>query len=81
MTRHLAAYWAKDNIRVNCLSPGAFPSHKAPAKMVSRLCTKLPMERMGLPTELKVPLVLLASGAGSYMTGQNITVDGGWTAW
>ena len=81
MTRHLAAYWARDNVRVNCLSPGAFPSAGAPAAMVARLCTKLPMKRMGLPPELKGPLLLLASDAGSYMTGQNVTVDGGWTAW
>eukprot|EP00039_Didymoeca_costata_P001182 m.50449 g.50449 ORF g.50449 m.50449 type:complete len:293 (-) comp10670_c0_seq8:57-935(-) len=81
MTRHMAVYYAKDNIRVNCLSPGAFPSPKAPEPLVERLNTKLPMKRMGLPYELKGPLLLLASDAGSYMTGQNLTVDGGWTAW
>lgn len=81
MTRHLACYWAQDGVRVNCLSPGPFPSEKAPQEMVERLKTKLPMRRMGEPHELKGTLMLLASDAGSYITGQNILVDGGWTAW
>ena len=81
MTRHLSAYWAGDNIRVNCLSPGPFPNDNAPQEMVERLCTKNPMKRMGLPHELKGALILLASDAGSYITGQNLLVDGGWTAW
>jgi NAD(P)-dependent dehydrogenase (short-subunit alcohol dehydrogenase family) len=81
MTRHLAVYWAKDNVRVNCLSPGPFPSEKAPAEMVERLNRKSPLRRMGKPHELKGSLLLLASEAGSYLTGQNLLVDGGWTAW
>lgn len=81
MTRHLAAYWAQDNIRVNCLSPGPFPNEQAPQAMVERLNTKNPMKRMGQPHELKGALLLLASDAGSYITGQNLLVDGGWTAW
>jgi len=81
MTRHLAAYWAADDVRVNCLSPGPFPSAKANAEMVERLKQKNPMKRMGLPHELKGPALLLASDAGSYITGQNLLVDGGWTAW
>ena len=82
MTRHLAAYWASDNIRVNCLSPGPFPNpESAPAAMVERLCEKLPMKRMGNNHELKGVIVFLASDASSYMTGQNLIIDGGWTAW
>lgn len=81
MTRHLAAYWAADGVRVNCLSPGPFPGAKAPLEMVERLCTKLPMRRMGRPHELKGAVVFLASDASSFVTGQNLTVDGGWTAW
>jgi NAD(P)-dependent dehydrogenase (short-subunit alcohol dehydrogenase family) len=81
MTRHLAVYWSKDNVRVNCLSPGPFPSEKAPKDMVERLKTKSPMGRMGEPYELKGALLLLLSDAGSYITGQNLLVDGGWTAW
>ena len=82
VTRHLAAYWAADRVRVNCLSPGPFPNMtKAPHEMVDRLCTKSPMGRMGEPHELKGAIVFLASDASSYMTGQNMTIDGGWTAW
>jgi gluconate 5-dehydrogenase len=81
MTRHLGVYWAKDRVRVNCLSPGAFPADKAPAAMVQRLTEKCPMGRIGRPDELKGAIVFLASDASSYMTGQNLVIDGGWTAW
>jgi gluconate 5-dehydrogenase len=81
MTRHLAAYWAADGVRVNCLSPGPFPKDAAPAAMVERLTAKLPMKRMGRPHELKGAIVFLASDASSFMTGQNLVIDGGWTAW
>jgi len=81
LTRHLAVYWAQDGVRVNCLSPGPFPNPQAPAAMVERLKTKSPMGRMGLPHELKGAIVFLASEASSYMTGQNLIIDGGWTAW
>ena len=81
MTRHLAVYWAKDGVRVNCLSPGPFPKAQASAEMVERLKTKSPMSRIGRPDELKGPVVFLASDASSYMTGQNLLIDGGWTAW
>lgn len=81
MTRHLGVYWAKDGVRVNCLSPGPFPGPAANATMVERLTAKSPMGRMGRPEELKGALVFLASEASSYVTGQNLLVDGGWTAW
>lgn len=81
MTRHLAAYWAKDGIRVNCLSPGPFPNPKVPQELVDRLSKKSPLGRMGVPSELKGAVSFLASDASSYVTGQNLIVDGGWTAW
>lgn len=84
LTRHLAAYWAADGVRVNAISPGPFPSPRvkeAIPDFIERLNAKTPMGRMGLPQELKGLTVLLASDAGSYITGQNILVDGGWTAW
>ena len=81
MTRHLGVYWAQDKVRVNCLSPGAFPNPAgAPEALVVRLIEKCPMQRMGIPEELKGAIVFLASDASSYMTGQNLTIDGGWTA-
>lgn len=84
LTRHLAVYWAKDGIRVNAISPGPFPPQRvqdAYPTFIPRLEAKSPMGRMGQPHEVKGVAVLLASDAGSYITGQNILVDGGWTAW
>lgn len=84
LTRHLAVYWAKDKIRVNSIAPGAFPTDKTQTtypEFIKRLEAKVPLGRMGRPEELKGLVVLLASDAGSYLTGQNILVDGGWTAW
>lgn len=81
LTRHLAVTWAPDRVRVNCLSPGPFPSEKAPQELCARLCEKSPMKRMGRPDELKGAIVFLSSAASSYMTGQNLLIDGGWTAW
>lgn len=81
MVRHLGVYWAKDNIRVNCISPGPFPQTKAPLELVERLCKKSPIGRVGQSYELKGSIVFLASDASSYMTGHNLIVDGGWTAW
>jgi NAD(P)-dependent dehydrogenase (short-subunit alcohol dehydrogenase family) len=81
LTRHLAVYWARDQVRVNCLSPGPFPGPSASRELIARLETKSPLQRMGQPHELKGALLLLASAAGSYITGHNLVVDGGWTAW
>lgn len=81
LTRHLAVHWARDRIRVNCISPGPFPAADVSPQLVERLAAKSPIGRMGNPNELKGVTLLLASDAGSYITGQNITVDGGWTSW
>ncbi len=84
LTRHLAAYWAKYNIRVNAIAPGPFPKPEVRDNVegfIPRLEEKVPLGRMGKPEELKGAVVLLASDAGSYITGQNLLVDGGWTAW
>jgi gluconate 5-dehydrogenase len=81
MTRHLAVYWARDGVRVNCLSPGPFPAPTIDPRMRERLSSKSPMQRMGRPDELKGAVVFLASDASSYMTGQNLIIDGGWLAW
>ncbi len=81
MARHLAIYWAPDRVRVNCLSPGPFPAESASRQLVERLETRSPMGRMGRPDELRGAVVFLASDASSYVTGHNLVVDGGWTAW
>jgi NAD(P)-dependent dehydrogenase (short-subunit alcohol dehydrogenase family) len=81
LTRYQAVYWARDNIRVNCLSPGSFPPPTREATFRERLAQEVPLGRNGLPWELKGAIVFLASQASSYVTGQNLLVDGGWTAW
>lgn len=81
LTRHLAVYWAKDNVRVNSISPGPFPAPNVSAKLIQRLEKKSPMNRMGKPNELKGAVVFLASDASSYVTGHDLVIDGGWTAW
>lgn len=94
LTRHQAVFWAGDNIRVNCLSPGAFPppaehrrerhtqtSAAADTEFTRRLESHIPLGRVGQAWELKGALLFLASDASTYVTGQNLFVDGGWTAW
>jgi gluconate 5-dehydrogenase len=81
LARHLAVYWAKDRVRVNCLSPGPFPGPAAVPALVERIATRSPLGRVGRPDELKGAVVFLASDASSYVTGHNLVVDGGWTAW
>ena len=80
MTRHLAVYWAKDGVRVNCLTPGTFPNPKIPDSVIQGINARCPLGRIGAPHELKGALAYLAADASSYMTGQNLIVDGGWTA-
>ncbi|MGD9592047.1 MAG: SDR family NAD(P)-dependent oxidoreductase [Candidatus Berkiella sp.] len=84
LTKYMACHLAKDRIRVNAISPGPFPNEKSINDLTdfrNRLIEKTPMNRIGQPYELRGPLLLLASSASSYMTGVNIPVDGGWTAW
>jgi NAD(P)-dependent dehydrogenase (short-subunit alcohol dehydrogenase family) len=82
MARHLAVHWARDGVRVNTLSPGPFPNvDRAPAELCRRLAERTPLGRLGNADELKGAVVFLASDASSYITGHNLVVDGGWTAW
>jgi len=83
LTRYSACHLAGKNIRVNSISPGAFPGEKArnDKKFMAALKKKIPLGRVGNPEELKGAVLFLASGASSYVTGTNIVVDGGWTVW
>ncbi len=85
LTRELASQWSRREIRVNALAPGWFPSEMS-AEMFSDprlaewIVEKTPLRRPGQPHELDGALVFLAGTASSYMTGQVLTIDGGWTA-
>ncbi|MGY5146745.1 MAG: SDR family NAD(P)-dependent oxidoreductase [Candidatus Nitrosopumilus sp. bin_7KS] len=84
MTKYFAVSCSKWNIRVNCISPGPFPR---PGTFVGKkwfekeLKSMTPLNRTGQPWELKGGILLLATELGSYITGQNIVIDGGWTIW
>jgi len=84
MTRYLACELGPRRIRVNAISPGPFPAEatqRSDPEFIRRLGTKNPLGRIGQPAELAGPVVFLASDAASYVTGANLCVDGGWTAW
>ncbi|HHW31322.1 MAG TPA: SDR family oxidoreductase [Clostridiaceae bacterium] len=82
-TRYCAAHLADKNIRVNCVTPGPFPSPKKlpPEDFLQHLRNKTMLKRVGKAEEIVGAVILLASDASSFMTGANIVVDGGWTAW
>ena len=78
-TRYLASYYGKSGVRFNCVSPGGIFDHQDP-KFVSNYNSKCPMGRMGLPEDIAPSVAFLLSNDAGYITGQNIIVDGGWTA-
>ena len=82
-TRYAACHYAPDGIRVNCVSPGPFPSPivQREAAFVAELARRVPLGRIGQSHELAGPVAFLLSPLSSFITGHDLVVDGGWTTW
>ena len=76
LTKYMSAYMAPFNVRVNSISPGGVFNNQDP-KFVKKYSNKVPLNRMAKPSDLKSSLAFLTSPNSSYLTGQNIIIDGG----
>ncbi len=80
-TRYLAMEFGEYGVTANCISPGMIPLPDADPLMIERSADKNALRRGGVPEDLKGAVALLASPAGSWITGHNLIVDGGWSIW
>ena len=85
LTKQMASYYGKHNIRVNSISPGAVKGHiagsknKQPNIFIKNYINKNPIKRLCLPSDISPLCVFLSSDSSKYITGQNLIVDGGWS--
>ena len=80
MTKYLATYWAKDGINVNSVSPAGIYNNQD-EKFVEQLSYRIPLGRMAKVQEVVLPIIFLCTDASSFITGTNLMLDGGRTAW